>query len=44
MASSRNTSFYITAIISNMEGIIDNYIEQMKKLFYSSKMDNSFIN
>ena len=32
MASSRNTSFYITAMISNMENIIDNYIEQMKKL------------
>ena len=32
MASSRNTSFYITATISNMESIIDNYIQQMKKL------------
>ena len=32
MASSRNTTFYITAMISNMENIIDNYIKQMKKL------------
>jgi hypothetical protein len=31
-ASSRNTTFYITATISNMENIIGNYIEQMKKL------------
>ena len=32
IASSRNTTFYITAMISNMESIIDNYIKQMKKL------------
>ena len=31
-ASSRNTSFYITAMISDMENRIDNYIKQMKKL------------
>ena len=32
MASSKNTTFYITAMISNMESIINNYIKQMKKL------------
>ena len=32
IASSRNTSFYITAMITDMENIIDNYIKQMKKL------------
>ena len=39
IASSRNTSFYMTAMISDMENIIDNYIKQMKKLFYSSKVE-----
>ena len=38
IASSRNTYFYITAMISDMERIINNYINQMKKLFYSSKV------
>ena len=32
IASSKNTTFYITAMIVNMEKIIHNYIEQMKKL------------
>ncbi len=32
IASSRNTTFYITAMISDMESIINNYIKQMKKL------------
>ena len=32
MASSKNTTFYITAMISDMENIINNYIKQMKKL------------
>ena len=32
IASSKNTTFYITAMIANMEGIITNFIEEMKKL------------
>ena len=32
LASSKNTSFYITATIVNMESTINNFIEQMKKL------------
>ena len=32
ISSSKNTSFYITAMIVNIEDIIENYIDQMKKL------------
>ena len=32
ISSSKNTKFYIAAIIFNMENIINNYIKQMKKL------------
>ena len=32
IASSRNTTFFITAVIVNMESIINNYIIEMKKL------------
>jgi hypothetical protein len=34
ITSSKNTTFYITAMIANMEGIIVNFIEEMKKLIY----------
>jgi hypothetical protein len=33
-AYSNNTTFYITAMISDMESIINNYISQMKKLIH----------
>ncbi len=32
ISSSKNTTFYITAMIINMESIIQNFIDQMKKL------------
>ena len=32
ISTSRNTKFYITSNLVNIEGIIDNYIEQLKKL------------
>ena len=34
IASSQNTTFYITASIVNMETTIENYIKQMKKLIH----------
>ena len=38
ISSSKNTTFYISAIIVNMEGILVNFIEEMKKLiFYLGK-------
>ena len=32
ISSTKNTIFYITALVVNMEQIINNYIEEMKKL------------
>ena len=32
ISTSKNTTFYITAMIANMEGIIVNFIEEMQKL------------
>ena len=43
IASSKNTTFYITAMIANMEGIIVNYIEEMKKLIYYLGKENVII-
>ena len=43
LASSKNTTFYITAMIVNMEEIIVNYIEEMKKLIYYLGKENVII-
>ena len=43
VASSKNTTFYITAMVVNMEGIIVNYIEEMKKLIYYLGKENVII-
>ena len=43
IASSKNTTFYITAMIANMEGIIVNFIEEMKKLIYYLGKENVII-
>lgn len=32
VSSSKNTTFYIASMVVNMESIIVNYIDQMKKL------------
>jgi hypothetical protein len=40
ISSSKNTTFYITAMISQMEGIIVNFIEEMKKLIYYLGKEN----
>ena len=40
ISSSKNTTFYITAMIVNMEGIIVNFIEEMKKLIYYLGKEN----
>jgi len=40
ISSSKNTTFYITAMIINMEGIIVNFIEEMKKLIYYLGKEN----
>ena len=40
ISSSKNTTFYITAMIVDMEGIIVNFIEQMKKLIYYLGKEN----
>ena len=40
ISSSKNTTFYITAMIVNMEGIIINFIEEMKKLIYYLGKEN----
>lgn len=42
-ASSKNTTFYITGMIANMEGIIVNFIEEMKKLIYYLGKENIII-
>ena len=42
-ASSKNTTFYITSMIANMEGIIVNFIEEMKKLIYYLGKENVII-
>ena len=43
ISSSKNTTFYITAMIVDMEGIIVNFIEQMKKLISIIKVLMIFI-
>ena len=43
IASSKNTTFYITAMIANMEGIIVNFIEEMKKLICYLGKENVII-
>ena len=43
ISSSKNTTFYITAMIANMEGIIINFIEEMKKLIYYLGKENIII-
>ena len=43
IASSKNTTFYITATIVNMESTINNYIEQMKKLINYLGEQNTII-
>ena len=43
ISSSKNTTFYITAMIVNMEGIIVNFIEEMKKLIYYLEKENVII-
>ena len=40
ISTSKNTTFYITAMIVNMEGIIVNFIEEMKKLIYYLGKEN----
>ena len=43
IASSRNTTFYITAMVANMENIIVNYIYQLKKLIIYLGKENIII-
>jgi hypothetical protein len=43
ISSSKNTTFYITAMIVNMEGIIINFIEEMKKLIYYLGKENAIL-
>jgi len=43
ISSSKNTTFYITAMIVNMEKIIVNFIEEMKKLIYYLGKENVII-
>ena len=40
ISSSKHTTFYITAMIVNMERIITNFIEEMKKLIYYLGKEN----
>jgi hypothetical protein len=40
ISSSKNTTFFITGMIVNMEGIIVNFIEEMKKLIYYLGKEN----
>ena len=42
-SSSKNVTFYITAMVVNMEGIIVNFIEEMKKLIYYLGKENVII-
>ena len=42
-SSSKNITFYITALVVNMEGIIVNFIEEMKKLIYFIGKENVII-
>ena len=42
-SSSKNTTFYITAMVVNMEEIIVNFIEEMKKLIYYLGKENVII-
>ena len=39
-STSKNTTFYLTASIVNMEGIIVNFIDEMKKLIYYLGKEN----
>jgi len=43
VSSSKNITFYITAMVVNMEGIIVNFIEEMKKLIYYLGKENVII-
>ena len=43
VSSSKNITFYITAMVVNMEGIIINFIEEMKKLIYYLGKENVII-
>ena len=43
ISSSKNTTFYITAMVVNMEVIINNFIEQMKKLIIYLGKENVII-
>ena len=43
VSSSKNTTFYITAMVVNMEEILVNYIEEMKKLIYFLGKENVII-
>jgi hypothetical protein len=40
ISTSQNTTFYITGMVANMEGIIINFIEEMKKLINYLGKDN----
>ena len=43
VSSSKNITFYITALVVNMEGILINFIEEMKKLIYFLGKENVII-
>jgi len=43
VSSSKNITFYITALVVNMEGILVNFIEEMKKLIYFLGKENVII-
>ena len=43
VSSTKNTTFYLTAMVVNMESIIINFIEEMKKLIYYFGKENVII-